>query len=145
MLAFFYLDCRRSGIHRPGLEIAGSNRSQTQNRSITDIYARANTGPGTYPGVGPEFHRKRQQRERRVVEVVRRAADIATLRQDRVGANFERRWIVNFCPVGYSNQLIAGQVPWRVNDRARIKLAARGKFGPEKPQKHRSPGKKGSR
>jgi hypothetical protein len=138
-----YRSCRNSGINRPRFQITCGYRTQSEYRALAHVHSRADRSTGTHPRVGAQAHRKRNERERWVVVVVRGPANVTLLRNDGVRSDGYRRRVIDLRLVSQRNAVRAQEIPGRPYARLRIKMTMRAKRGSEATKEKSTPGMKG--
>jgi len=59
--ALLHFLSRHAGVDAPGFEVAGSDRTQAEHGTFSEVDAGGDDGPGADPRVSPEFHRVRER------------------------------------------------------------------------------------
>ena len=132
--------CGNSGVNGPGLKISRGHRTQAEHRSLTDVHPRRDRGAGTDPGIGAQAHGKRDERERRVVVVMRGPANVSLLGNDRVRSHGDRGRVINLRTVAQGCSVGADQIPRSPYPRPGIEMTMRTKPGAEATQQKSTPG-----
>src|SRR5215831_15889937 len=94
-LALSHLDCWCAGVDSPWLQVPCSNRGEPKDGAFAHVDAGGDAGPCGHPCVRANFHCIGQQRERWIVKVVRSAAEVRILREDRVRTEVYWRRVVD--------------------------------------------------
>ncbi len=138
-------DCWNPGVYRPGFKIASGDGAQAEHRTLTHIHSWRNRRARTHPAISTEAHRKRDERKRWIVVVMRSAANVSLLRNDGVRSHLNGRGIVDLRMVAQGHAVCAQQIPRGPDARLRIKMAMRSQLSSETAQQQRAPGMERSR
>ena len=123
-----------AGNHGPRLHIPHHDGSGGHHRSPPHADARAEKSRGGNPGVRTDRDRPRHQGKVGVVVVVAGGADVAVLRNNRMGAQRNRRHGIAIHSVGQATVVSHGEVPRRPDSASRIGMGASAHARAEAPE-----------